>query len=160
LQLGFLFSGQKRTAAIPGCVAHEAHNPATATESRAGARTSICFGARETRTPVRRGAIRKHAPPHEYHLAFKRFGRVASRPALDEFDRTVIVAVIAVRIVQVAVDEIVDVVPMWHRFVTAPGSVDMARLVAAAVVARRTLVQIFPTDFERMLVYMITVRMM
>jgi hypothetical protein len=60
----------------------------------------------------------------------------------------------------VAVDEIVDVVPVRHRFVTAPRSVDVVRLVAAAVVARRTLVRIFRTDFKRMLVYVIAVRMM
>jgi hypothetical protein len=70
----------------------------------------------------------------------------------------VVVTVIAVRMVQVAVDEIVDVIPMRHRFMAAPRSVNVARLVAAA--ARRALVRIFGAHFEPVLVYMIAVRMM
>jgi hypothetical protein len=70
----------------------------------------------------------------------------------------VVVAVIAVRMVQVAVDEIVDVIPMRHRFMAAPRPVDVARRVAAA--ARRALVGIFGADFEPVLVDMIAVRMM
>jgi hypothetical protein len=58
-----------------------------------------------------------------------------------EFNRAVVVAVIAVRMVQVAVDEIVDVIPVRHRFMAAPWSVNVARLVTAA--ARRALVRIF-----------------
>jgi hypothetical protein len=70
----------------------------------------------------------------------------------------VVVAVIAVRMVQVAFDEIVDVIPMRHRFMTAPRSVNVARVVAPA--ARRALVRIFGTHFEPVLVYMIAVRVM
>ena len=69
-----------------------------------------------------------------------------------------VVAVIAVRMVQVAVDEIVDVIPGRHRFMAAPWSVNVARLVTAA--ARRAFVRIFGAHFELMLVYMIAVRMM
>jgi hypothetical protein len=68
-----------------------------------------------------------------------------------------VVAVIAVRMVQVAVDEIVDVIPMWHRFMATPRSVNVARLVAAA--ARRTLIRIFGAHFEPVFVYMIGMRM-
>ena len=75
-----------------------------------------------------------------------------------EVNRAVVVAVIAVRMVQVAVDEIVDVISMRHRFMAAPTSVNVARVVAAA--ARRALVRIFGAHFELMLVYMIAVRMM
>jgi hypothetical protein len=75
-----------------------------------------------------------------------------------EVNRAVVVAVIAVRMVQVAVDEIVDVIPMRHRFMAAPRSVNVARIVAAA--ARRALVRIFGAHFEPVLVYMIGVRMM
>jgi hypothetical protein len=70
----------------------------------------------------------------------------------------VVVAVIAVRMVQVAVDEIVDVIAMRHRFMAAPRSVNVTRVVAAA--ARRALVRIFRADFELVLVYVIAVRMM
>jgi hypothetical protein len=75
-----------------------------------------------------------------------------------EVNRAVVVAVIAVRMVQVAVDEIVDVIPMRHRFMAAPRSVNVARLVAAT--ARRALVRIFGAHFELVLVYVIGVRMM
>jgi hypothetical protein len=75
-----------------------------------------------------------------------------------EVNWAMVVAVIAVRMVQVAVDEIVDVVPMRHCVVTARRAVDVARLVAAA--ARRTLVRIFGAHFEPVLVYMIAVHMM
>ncbi|WP_208116528.1 hypothetical protein [Paraburkholderia sp. BL10I2N1] len=69
-----------------------------------------------------------------------------------------IVAMISVRMMQVTVDEIVNVVPMWHRFVAAPGAMDVARRVAAA--ARCTLIGIVRVHFEPMLVYMIAVRVM
>ncbi|MFL9963818.1 hypothetical protein PQR02_22680 [Paraburkholderia sediminicola] len=69
-----------------------------------------------------------------------------------------IVAVIAVRMVQVAVDEIVDVIPLRHRFVAAPRSVNVGRVVAPAV--RRALVRIFGAHFEPVLVDMIAVRVM
>ena len=71
-----------------------------------------------------------------------------------------IVAVIAMRMVQVAVDEIVDVVPMRYRFVTAARAMDVTRLMAATVVIRCALVGIRCIDRERMLVDMITVHMM
>jgi hypothetical protein len=70
----------------------------------------------------------------------------------------VVVAVIAVRMVQVAVDEIVDVIAMRHGFMAAPRSVNVARVVAAA--ARLALVRIFGAHVEPVLVYMIAVRMM
>jgi uncharacterized membrane protein HdeD (DUF308 family) len=72
----------------------------------------------------------------------------------------VVVAVIAMRMVQVSVDEIIDVVAMRHGFVTARRAVDVGRIMAATAVTRRTLVGIFRTDRECMLVYMIAVRMM
>jgi hypothetical protein len=70
----------------------------------------------------------------------------------------VVIAVVAVRMVEVAVDEIVDVIAMWHRFMTAPGSVNVIRLVAAAV--RRTLIRIGRAHFKPVFVYMIAVRVM
>jgi hypothetical protein len=51
--------------------------------------------------------------------------------ALDQFDRAVVVAVIAVRMMQVAIDEIIDVVPMRHGFMTARRAVNVARLMAS-----------------------------
>jgi hypothetical protein len=93
----------------------------------------------------------------EYRLSVRAFQPHAIARS-REVNRAVVVAVIAVRMVQVAVDEIVDVIPMRHRFVAAAGSVNVARVVAAA--ARRALVRIFGAHFEPVLVYMIAVRMM
>jgi hypothetical protein len=80
--------------------------------------------------------------------------------ALGQFDRAVVIAVIAVRMVQVAIDEIIDVVPMRHGFVTARRAVNVARLMAATVVIRSALVGIFRIDRERMLVDVIAVHVM
>ena len=71
-----------------------------------------------------------------------------------------VVAVIAVRMVQAGVDEIFDVVPVRHGFVTACRSVDVSRIMAATAVTRCALVGIFRIDRECMLVCMIAVRMM
>ncbi len=67
---------------------------------------------------------------------------------------------IAVRMMQVTVYQIIRVVAMWNGFVTAALSVDMARLVAAAVVLRCTRVGVRGVDGQHMFVNMIAVRMM
>src|SRR5579864_4996431 len=85
--------------------------------------------------------------------------RLSSIAPLGKFDRTVVVAMIPVRVMQVTVDKIINVIPMWHRFVTAPGAMDVSRIVAAAVVARRSLVRISRADLEPVLVYVIVMRM-
>ncbi|WP_199731518.1 hypothetical protein [Paraburkholderia sp. RAU2J] len=69
-----------------------------------------------------------------------------------------VVAVVTVRMMQVTVDKIINVIAVRHRFVAAAGSVDVTRLVAAAV--RRTLIRIGCAHFELMFVHMITVRVM
>ena len=48
----------------------------------------------------------------------------------DHFDRSVVVAVVAVRVVETAIDDVVDVVAMGDCFVAAAGSVDVAGLVS------------------------------
>lgn len=60
---------------------------------------------------------------------------------------------IAVRMMQVAVDQVVDVIAMRYRFVPASWAVDVPWFMAAAVVSRRTLVRIFGADLKPMLVY-------
>ena len=50
---------------------------------------------------------------------------------------------VAMRVMQVTIDEVVHVVTMWHSLVTAPGAVLMTRFVAFAFVARRAAVRIF-----------------
>lgn len=57
--------------------------------------------------------------------------------ALDHLHGTVVVAVVAVRVVQVAAHEVVDVVAMRDRLVAAAGTVLVVGVVLGAVVAGR-----------------------
>jgi hypothetical protein len=77
-----------------------------------------------------------------------------------ELKRAVVITVIAMRMMKVAVDQIVDVIAMRHRFVSAARPVNMACIMGAAIVARRTLIRIFRADIKPVLVYMIAMRMM
>ena len=52
--------------------------------------------------------------------------------ALDNFHGAVVIAVVAVRVVQAAIDEKVDVVAVRHGFVAAAGAVHVAWLVTGA----------------------------
>jgi hypothetical protein len=54
--------------------------------------------------------------------------------ASGDLQRAVVVAVIAVRMVQMTVDQVIHVVTMRHRFVPAAGTVHMAVGMAGAVV--------------------------
>jgi len=54
----------------------------------------------------------------------------------DRLNLAVVVAVVAVRVVQVPVNEVIDVVPVRDRFVAAPRPVDVILRVSAAVVCR------------------------
>lgn len=71
-----------------------------------------------------------------------------------------VVAVIAVRVVQVAVNEVVDVVTVWHGFMATTGAVNVAGFMAAALVFRCADVRVFGADFDDVLVHMIAVRVM
>jgi hypothetical protein len=63
----------------------------------------------------------------------------------------VIVAVGAVRMMQVAIDEIVGVAAVRDRFVSAGGAMAVAFLVSAAIVVRRACLRIVPVHVELML---------
>ncbi|KWF18251.1 hypothetical protein WT56_30435 [Burkholderia pseudomultivorans] len=68
-----------------------------------------------------------------------------------------VVAVVAMRVMKAAVDQIIDVIAMRNGFMPAARPVHMARLMVAAV--RRTPVRIFRADFDLVFVYVIAVRM-
>ena len=61
---------------------------------------------------------------------------------------------VAVWMVQAPVDEIVGVIAMRHRFVTASRAVAMRRIMAAATVFRAAAVRVGGTDFDDVLVDM------
>ncbi len=67
---------------------------------------------------------------------------------------------IAVRMMKVAIDEIVDVIAMRHGFMPAPRSMDVARRVTGAAVFRRAAIGILGADCNHMFVDMIGMRMM
>jgi hypothetical protein len=71
----------------------------------------------------------------------------------------VIVAVIAVLMVQPPVDEIVDVVAVRHRFMPAAGAVDMPRFVIGAAVLGIATVWVSIGNLDHVLVDMIAMRM-
>jgi hypothetical protein len=72
--------------------------------------------------------------------------------------RTVVVAVIAVLVMKVATDAVVDMIPVRNCLMTAARAVDMARVVTAAAVVRRAAVGVFARDVDYVLVDMTLVR--
>jgi hypothetical protein len=70
-----------------------------------------------------------------------------------------IIAVITVRMVQMAIDEIVDVVAMWDCFVAATGSMNMRSIMSGAAMVGRATIRVLVTRFNPMFINMIRVRM-
>jgi hypothetical protein len=72
----------------------------------------------------------------------------------------VLVAVIAVRVVEMAADEVVDVITVGHALVTAAFAMCVVGCVVAAVMARRAGLGSRGVHLEHVLVDVIAVRMM
>jgi hypothetical protein len=68
---------------------------------------------------------------------------------LDQLNLPVIVAVIAVRVVKVAVHQVIDVVAVRHRFMAAAGAVPMSLVVLAAIMVGSALGGISAADRQR-----------
>jgi len=66
---------------------------------------------------------------------------------------------VAVGMVQVAIDEIVDVVAVRHRFVSAAGAMHMPRLMAGAAVLGRTAIGVLRGYFDDVLVHVVAMGM-
>ena len=66
-------------------------------------------------------------------------------------DTAVVVAVVAVGVVQVAVDQVVHVVAVRDGFVAATGTVHVVGIVAVAVVAGRAVRRVGVADFQLVL---------
>lgn len=75
-----------------------------------------------------------------------------ARSVGDHLERTVIVAVTAMRVMQAAIDEIVDMVPMRYRFVSAARSVDVPGLVTFVPVFRGAAIGVCLAHLDDMLV--------
>ena len=76
-----------------------------------------------------------------------------------EFDGAVVVAVAVVRVMQVAVHEIVNVIAVRHGLVTAAGAVDVSRCVAAAAVVGGAGIGVGGADGDAVFIHMVVVRM-
>jgi hypothetical protein len=70
-------------------------------------------------------------------------------------DRTVIVAVVAVRVVQASVDKIIEVISMRHGLVTASRAVLMRSVVSACPVLGSAAVGIVSGDLQDVLLYVV-----
>jgi hypothetical protein len=82
------------------------------------------------------------------------------RLASDHLERAVVVAVVAVRMMQVTVDQVVDVVAVRHRLVAATWTVAMVRVMAGAAMVGRAAVGVPLAHGDDMLVDVVLVRMM
>jgi hypothetical protein len=71
-----------------------------------------------------------------------------------------VVAVVAMRMVQMSVDQVVDVIAVWHRLVSAAWTVHMMRVVPAAPVLGRAPIGIGRRHLYRVLIDVIAVHMM
>jgi hypothetical protein len=71
-----------------------------------------------------------------------------------------IIAVVAVRMMQVSLDQIIGMVPVRHGFMAAARAMTMSRIMTAAAVVRRAALGIRGAHFNDVLVDMILVRMM
>ena len=78
----------------------------------------------------------------------------------DDLKRTMIIAMITMRMMKVAIDKIIDVIAMRHRFMSAARAMHVTRLVAAAAVVQRASIGIFRTYLNDMLVNVIAMLMM
>ncbi len=79
---------------------------------------------------------------------------------LCRFHRSVIVAVIAVRVMQVTGDQIIGVIAVGHRLVSAARAVGMALRVRATAVRRRALRRIGDIYFDGALVDVVAMNAM
>lgn len=80
--------------------------------------------------------------------------------ARDDFQLAVIVAVTAVRVVQMAIHQVIDMIAMRYRLVPAVRTVSVRLLMGRATVVRRAFLRIRRGYFNLMVVHMIAVSVM
>ena len=80
--------------------------------------------------------------------------------ASGDLQWTVVVAVIAVRMVQMTVDQVIDVVAVRHRFMPAARPMHMTGAMAGTVVLRRAAVRVGGADGDHVLVDMVAMHVM
>ena len=78
----------------------------------------------------------------------------------DGFQFAVIVAVSAMRMVQMAVHQVINMIAMRHGFVAAVGTVSVLLLMSRAIVVRRAFLRIRRGHLNLMVVHMVAVSVM
>jgi hypothetical protein len=79
------------------------------------------------------------------------FGEAPSLRASHQCDRSMIITMVAVRMVQMPIDEVVDVIPVRNSFVPAVRSMNVVGIVSAAGMFRSTGFRICVADRNRVL---------
>jgi hypothetical protein len=112
--------------------------------------------------PLVRSAGTRCAPGRCHASAERRGagGAAVVEGLLDDADGAVIVAVAAVGMMEVVLDQVVDVVPVGHGLVTAPRAVLVIGVVAGAAVVRRAVGRVVGVHPEGVLVHVVGVHVM
>ena len=84
-------------------------------------------------------------------LLFTKHSRLDECSARSLSHRAVVVAVVAVWMMQMSIDEIVDVVPVWDRRMTAVGAVYVGSVVARTMMIRGAVRGVLRADLEGVL---------
>jgi len=72
----------------------------------------------------------------------------------------VVITVVTVGVMQVAIDQVVDVVAMGYSFMSTVRSVNVSRLMAATLVVRCAALRVLCADVDAVFVNVVTVGMM
>ncbi len=96
---------------------------------------------------------------HVCHAGYCGLLPVSVPSGLHHFQRAVIVAMVAMRMVQAAIDQIVHMRAMRHSLMPAAGAVNMAVLVPF-LLHRGAVIGVSGADLDHMLIHMIPVRVM
>lgn len=106
-------------------------------------------------------SFRRYCISHEDATVSHLERRCAStQPNSCQLDRPMVVAVVAVGMVQMAIDEVVDMIAMGNCFMPTPRAMDMVCGVTTAGVALCTGDRVCVAHLKRMLVHMIAVGVM
>ena len=78
----------------------------------------------------------------------------------NDLDRPVVITVVAMGVVQVTIDDVVDVIPVGHSLVTTARSVNVVFIMTCAAVIGRAGVWIFLIHVKAVLIYVVSMHVM
>ena len=78
----------------------------------------------------------------------------------NDLDWPVVIAVVAVGVVQVAIDDVVDVIPVGHSLMTTSWSMDVVFIMACAAMTGRAGVWIGLRHLKPVLIYVVSMHVM